>query len=434
MAIIKDPNSIPDTGGIQPIRTDGWPKGMNNVMPDYALPDGTLRDAVNVDINDAGKVRRRDGRTQVYSGTNVRGLWRGAGRTLFAEGAELKQLNADFTASTLAVGLATYKHPSFVEVNGEIYWSDGVSASGTIRPDGTVSIWGIPVGPKPTCVPLTGGGLPGGTYRVTTAYVMDTGEEGGNDESFGAVVQNNGSMLVTGIPATAPHPHITKFNVYVTLQNGDVFYLYGTYPIGVTSVTIVPTSSLSSVMSAWFQYPYPFPPCDHLEYYRGRIFGANGKFVYFSTAMRYRQTSLDKYFYMFESDVTMVKAVPDGLYIADSEATYWLSGGDKDEPGDYIKRQVLPYPVTPGTAISIPNSTDVAWLSTRGWCIGSAGGKVENRMEGNVVPSQRYETGAAMFRENDSLRQLVSAVQGGTEANSLRATDFVEAEVVRSFG
>lgn len=432
MAIIKDPNSIPDTGGIQPIRTDGWPKGMNNVMPDYALPDGTLRDAVNVDINDAGKVRRRDGRTQVYSGTNVRGLWRGAGRTLFAEGAELKQLNPDYTASTLAVGLATFVSPSFIEVNGVTYWSDGVNTNGTIRPDGTVSLWGIPPGPKPNCVPLAGGGLPGGTYRITTTYELDTGEEGGNDESFGAVVQDGGSLLVTGISAIAPHQHITRFNVYVTLQNGEVFYHYGSYPIGVTSITITPSSTLSTVMGSWGSYPYP--ACSHLEYHKGRIFGAVKNIVYFTSAMNYRQSSLASEFYVFESDVTMIKAVPDGLYIADSEATYWLSGGDKDEPGKYAKQQVLPYPVTPGTAINIPNSTDVAWFSTRGWCVGSAGGKAENRMEGNVVPSQRYEVGAAMFRENDSLRQLVSAVQGGADANSLRATDFVEAEVVRSFG
>lgn len=432
MAIIKDPNSIPNTAGIQPIRTDGWPKGMNNVMPDYALPEGAMRDAVNVDINDAGKVRRRDGRTLRYSGTNVRGLWRGAGRTLFAEGAELKQLNPDYTASTLAVGLAAAKRPSFVEVNGETYWSDTEAVTGTIRADGTVSLWGIPIGPVPTAVGIAGGGLPGGRYQVSATFVLNTGEEGGTDTSDIVDVPDGGSILVTGLPAVSPHPHVTKIRVYVTLQNGEVEYLYGEFPVGTTSLTIVPTSTLSIPLRSWFEYP--FPACGNLEYYKGRIFGSNGKFVYFTSALRYRLIRMDQNFYAFESDVTMIKAVPDGVYISDSEATYWFSGGDADEPGKYIRRQVLPYPATPGTGINIPNSTDVAWFSTRGWCIGSAGGKVENRMEGNVVPSQHYEFGAALFRENDSLRQLVGAVQGGADANSLRATDFVEAEVVRSFG
>lgn len=432
MAILKDPNSAASASPIEPIRVDGWPKGMNNVMPDYALPDGTLRDAVNVDINDAGKVRRRNGRVQRYAGTNVRGLWRGAGRTLFAEGAELKQLNPDYTASTLAVGLNTANKPSFVEVNGVTYWSDAATVTGTIRADGIVSLWGIPVGPVANALGVAGGGLPGGTYQVAITYVLDTGEEGGVDSSELVTVPDGGSILVTGIPAVAPHSHITRIRVYTTYQNGEVEYLYGEYPIGTTSLTILPSATLSIPLRSWFEYP--FPPCSQLEYYKGRIFGASGNFVYFTSALRYRLSDLSKNFYSFESPVTMIKAVPDGLYIADSEATYWFSGGDTDEPGKYVRRQVLPYSVTPGTGINIPNSTDVAWLSTRGWCVGSAGGKATNHMEGNVVPSQTYESGAALFREQNSVRQLIGAVQGGTDANSLQATDYVEAEVIRSFG
>ncbi|MBK9427360.1 MAG: hypothetical protein IPN63_08225 [Gammaproteobacteria bacterium] len=35
----------------------GWargPKGMNNRQPDYALPDGTLRNLVNIDVDNSG--------------------------------------------------------------------------------------------------------------------------------------------------------------------------------------------------------------------------------------------------------------------------------------------------------------------------------------------------------------------------------------------
>ena len=44
-----------------------WPAGINNRQPDHALPTGTLRNAVNADMDPSGHVRRRDGYTKVVA-------------------------------------------------------------------------------------------------------------------------------------------------------------------------------------------------------------------------------------------------------------------------------------------------------------------------------------------------------------------------------
>ena len=45
-----------------------WPLGIANVSADYDLPQGALRDAVNVDLTLAGHARRRKGKTSRYGG------------------------------------------------------------------------------------------------------------------------------------------------------------------------------------------------------------------------------------------------------------------------------------------------------------------------------------------------------------------------------
>ncbi|HFB07033.1 MAG TPA: hypothetical protein ENJ92_01170, partial [Chloroflexi bacterium] len=68
-----------------------FPAGKNDVAKETALPEGALREALNVDIDDAGNIRLREGFEKVYSGTNVRSLH----KRYFAEGDKLKYLNAD---------------------------------------------------------------------------------------------------------------------------------------------------------------------------------------------------------------------------------------------------------------------------------------------------------------------------------------------------
>ena len=53
----------------EPLQLGPFPKGMNNMARDYALPEGFVRDALNVDQDLTGHFRLRDGTTKVVSCT-----------------------------------------------------------------------------------------------------------------------------------------------------------------------------------------------------------------------------------------------------------------------------------------------------------------------------------------------------------------------------
>lgn len=48
-----------------------FPLGKNNIAKETSLPEGSLRDAINVDIDNSGKPRLREGYKLLYSGINT---------------------------------------------------------------------------------------------------------------------------------------------------------------------------------------------------------------------------------------------------------------------------------------------------------------------------------------------------------------------------
>ncbi len=52
-----------------PMSFSGWPSGMDNVHADHELDAKTLRRAVNADVLDSGKIRRRKGFSPLLSGS-----------------------------------------------------------------------------------------------------------------------------------------------------------------------------------------------------------------------------------------------------------------------------------------------------------------------------------------------------------------------------
>ena len=108
---------------MRPIQIGPWPAGMNNRLPSHSIPEGAVRNAVNVDIDNAGNLRRRKGYTKVYSGLNVRYPFVCDAGTFFIQTNNLMQLHADNTASLVDAGwLGSVCYEYF---NGTVYMSDG---------------------------------------------------------------------------------------------------------------------------------------------------------------------------------------------------------------------------------------------------------------------------------------------------------------------
>lgn len=320
MAFVTDPNNNPSQPP-QPVRSDGWVKGLDTVHKSYAVGIDSLTVATNVDINDKGDVLRRTGYEVVLAG-QAHSLHSVGTSGFVGIGTELRKFNSDETTTTLVTGLSGDKI-SYVTVNGDTYWGNGTQ-SGIISSADTVSAWGIPTGPVPTVSSSAVGGLPEGWYQVGCSYVLGSGEEGGYYSTTSIYVTTGG--ITVALPAITP-TGVTHINVYTTIQNGEVEYLYTTVPVGTTSVLISSVSALGPASKTADMYP--FPSCTQLEYHKGRIYGVRGNVVHYTSPMRYKLTKLGEEFFMFPSAVQMVLSAGEGgLYISDETKTWWLGGGD----------------------------------------------------------------------------------------------------------
>ena len=74
----------------------GWPSGMDNIHADYELDAKTLRRAVNADVLDSGKIRRRKGFSPFLSEPGAHSLWASSsGAAFFVSGQTLWRLFFD---------------------------------------------------------------------------------------------------------------------------------------------------------------------------------------------------------------------------------------------------------------------------------------------------------------------------------------------------
>jgi hypothetical protein len=105
--------------------------------------------------------------------------------------------------------------------------------------------------------------------------------------------------------------------------NGTIFYSNGLVIGAVKNradLSIPPLSgSAPSYKAALF-------PARLLEHLGARLYLANGNVVWYTDALDYYKIDRKQNFYLFESDVRMMRSVGTGLYVSDSENVWWIEG------------------------------------------------------------------------------------------------------------
>jgi hypothetical protein len=207
------------------------------------------------------------------------------------------------------------------------------------------------------------------------------------------------------------------------------------------SPVIAPTSTLPAVAGKWLNGP---PKASILTYYNGRIYMAAGRVVWCTEHLLFNYVDLVKNYIQFEGEVTMLAAIADGLYVGTDEGTYFLGGARFEE----LKRmRVIDSGVIPGSAVIIPSElanppqvgvgvdtpmeVSVAFMTTRGFCVGEDSGKATNLTESKMFfpVSQRSQ---AFWRRQDGMNTyVVCADSEGDPLNGARIGDFIDAEIVR---
>jgi hypothetical protein len=284
----------------------------------------------------------------------------------------------------------------------------------------------VPAGVEtPTGQPLlsssSGGSLIAGTYAVVCTFVDYSGTESGSSLRSVIAVSDGAYIQLTQIPVPVD-ASIAVIRVYVTPPNGATPYHEVDVIPGAASAYIYGVSSARAALRTELMDPLPVGVS--LAHTKGRMFSAVGSVVYYSEPLRYGLCNIGDDFMMFPTPVTMLIANQEGLFIC-ADKTYFLPDVDNAAP----LQVVLSCGAVPHSAAAIPNSTDVAWLSTRGIVIGSVDGSVKAITDGVVAESFSGE-GATIYREENGIKQLLSTASG-TADTSLVASSYMIAEVIR---
>lgn len=211
------------------------------------------------------------------------------------------------------------------------------------------------------------------------------------------------------------------------------------------SPVLDPSDTLGPVGGRMFQAP---PLASVLGYFHGRIYLGKGKTLWATELHNYNYVDKTKNYKQFDSDITAIGAVGDGLYIGTTAGMWFMSGPTFHEmtispcvANGVVKNSMLPVPaelINPMARLrpDIPSQTKnaVVCLTSGGIVVGLDGGEAFNLTETTyLLPSA--QSAAIMFRQQDGMNSLVvSQDSGGDPVNSARFGDHLSAKLIRANG
>lgn len=205
------------------------------------------------------------------------------------------------------------------------------------------------------------------------------------------------------------------------------------------SPVLAPTETLGLVSGKLLGAP---PMATSLTEYSGRIYMAVGPVLWATELYLHRFVDKTRTFIQFESDITALMSVDDGLFVGTDVGLFFLSGPF----AQMSRKQLMSARVLPGSATRVPgelvhpdarserpyNLGDAAMFVTdAGICAGFIGGACYNLTETRMI-LPHAASAAVMFRQQDGINQFVAVTDnGGTPATNTRIGDYVAAEIVR---
>jgi hypothetical protein len=394
-------------------------RGINNRLPDFALGSDKggdfLRAAMNLDIDNAGRLRVRRGVTLVQAMTAPHSVFMTSATTGFlvrASAIYSFDVSGSYT-ETLVKTLTSNARVYWETWNGDSYYSNGTD-SGRVSAAGAWFPWGMATPTAPTVTPIAGT-LDPGDYQVALTYTnTTTGEESGCQGLSLERLASAGGLRVT-LPGASPGA--THVNVYCSPTNGGVPLLQATVVIGTAYLDI--TSSVVVGRQCQTMYEEPLPAGTQVALANGRLCCASGSRVFVGKPFRPGYYLPSEGYIDFEAAVSNIVPAQGGTYIV-ADKTRWFAGTDLMKP-DMIN-DVLPYGGVAGTRYINPTNSKVGWFSYTGWVVADPTGQAEAVMSDNIdLPSVPGSGCAAVLQTEGYMR-----VTGGgwtLSLDSLAATE-----------
>jgi hypothetical protein len=391
--------------------------GINNRLPDFALSvrdkGDWLRDAVNVDIDNAGRVRRRAAAALVQAMTNADSLYMtSATAGYLRRGAAIYAITLPTYSETLFKVLSAADPLSWAEYNGVLYYSNGTD-SGRIE-GGVAYPWGLATPNAPTCTTIPGA-IYAGAYQVGVSYYNNvTGEEGGISASSNPSLSADGGIRITLPGASSGATHV---NVYFSTVNGSIPMWIGQYAIGTASIDVVAEPTRLRESNGRFEAP--LPAGTQIFMANGRLCSVSGNrinlgsparpgyYIPIDGRQRAEGAPMDYGYIAFPAPVDLVIPTQMGVYVAYGDITQFFSGTDL--AATELVKDVLPYGAVPGTAFVVPHKENplVGWFGDHGVVLGDPQGMVKDAMIDNVDLTPPA-SGISVVIQTDGYKRVVS--------------------------
>ena len=376
--------------------------GLNNRLPAFALHKDKVGDFLsstnNIDIDNAGNIRRRNAAERIQAITGAHSLHmtsETAGYLVI--GSIMYAITLPTYTQTLFKVLTSNDPVYYVEDNGCIYYSNGTD-SGRIQ-SSTWYPWGLPTPDTPTTSGIAGA-LPKGTYQIAVSYYNSvTKEEGGISASTNPAI--SGSTGGFRVPLPAATPGADKVLVYVSTTNGSIpMRVEADINAGTAYYDVV---ALATGRESNQRYEAPLPA--------GRPFMFNGCLCTISGSMIYEGSPFRPGYYLpaegyipFQAAVSNAVPAQNGIYVV-ADKTYWLPGTRMAKLEAPIQ-DVLPYGGVPATGFGSPTSPNVGWFGAQGIVVANQSGQVEALMSDNVALTAPASGVSAVF--DGEYRRVVS--------------------------
>lgn len=374
--------------------------GMNNVSADDALQRGGdtpklfVRDALNVDISDTGRIALRKGASQV-SALNFKNIWQSPlHRDVFATLDHNVVLvnpvdwNHTILGENIVSQSATYQvinNLVYICTDIDLFVFDGLALTALNVP--------IPYFSNEPVMSY-GGQLPYGNYVIAMS-LLKNGRESGLSESRlikidNDLTQSNPDFAINSLKKIQINIlelnllNIDAVRVYITTANGSVLRHYDDFNINGLGSTIDILSVDKLGFEAQFENYSPMPVGKFFDYWNGRLVTADKNIIYFSEPMAYHLHDEKYGFVMLPQRITFIVPVDGGIWVGQVDHVVFLSGSQPNEMTFIRKTAHAPVPFsaimvdseTVGSDISQGGAKSALWLAENGYVIGTSTGQI----------------------------------------------------------
>lgn len=389
----------------------GWAGGSHNLAAVDRLPEGHIREGVNVDCLPDGTVRVRHGRQLIESLDKATGAIAYGNNMLIADNGSLRLFSEATNTITTLGSVPPAGAFCGAELNGELFVC---TESGRLRVAGDkVLQWGMD--DAMASLTVIDGGMPAGVYRIAVVGIAADGLASGSTPLIVSLDAGKGLQVESTIPDGAD-----RLALYATVANGDTLY-YQQDGTGPFTLLQEPRSDTARLMTENLTAP---PLGDQVIAHNAQLLIVRGSVLHYTEPFMPHHTSRFKNFIAFAAPISVVVSLDSVIYVC-ADKTYAIRGLGTSEQSAI---PVFDFGAVKGTGLRLSDKK-AAWLTRYGQAFADESGAVTLPTKTKYAPPLSTH-GTSSHVESDGLSLVVNTLRGQVQTNGLGLKDEYDLEII----